>query len=331
MITETKHLVSGYAAEILTADQRREVFSAALEDQEIFDQLFEEESWRQIFQQPGVRRELLAALQEPSSQPAGYAGRFFQWLRDPFPVAPPRMRWAAATAFAMLVAVVFLQPGGPGVLPEEELVPKGGAIRSGGAVESPLTRGPSQAGILEVSYTMELREEEEESSFRVVSPDYNWQSGDRFRLRLEGNAEVWTYLFSRASDEDVYVVLNPVMTAGDRVRRLQDGGLVLPDGDWLLEMDETPDDEHLLLVVTTAPWPSGGLGLPATDLGELPEIPAARLDAELEAAEARLASLSWRRSVAEERVSMEIAEVPDDLVLVVRVLAPGRDLAIQHP
>ena len=63
---DPSHLLSGHATDTLSSSERRHLYRAALDDQEIFDQLVEEESWRQIFSSPGVRQELLEALTEPA-------------------------------------------------------------------------------------------------------------------------------------------------------------------------------------------------------------------------------------------------------------------------
>ncbi len=63
---DPSHLLSGYATDTLSQAERSRLYRAALEDQRIFDQLVEEESWRQVFSAAGVREELLQALAEPA-------------------------------------------------------------------------------------------------------------------------------------------------------------------------------------------------------------------------------------------------------------------------
>ncbi|MBX5496974.1 MAG: hypothetical protein IRZ15_16685, partial [Bryobacteraceae bacterium] len=52
-------LLGGYAAGNLTEEERALLFSAALENQQLFDALAEEEALREVLADPAVRRQLL--------------------------------------------------------------------------------------------------------------------------------------------------------------------------------------------------------------------------------------------------------------------------------
>jgi hypothetical protein len=87
-------LIGGYAAGILSAEEQRALFEAALQDQALFDELMREEGLRELLAGADARRELRAAL-----EPAPAGSRIWRWW--PAPVVA-----MAATVF---VAVVVLQ------------------------------------------------------------------------------------------------------------------------------------------------------------------------------------------------------------------------------
>lgn len=59
---DAEKLLGGYAAGTLTPEERRALFSAALEDQQIYDALVREEPLRDLLADPAARANLLAAL-----------------------------------------------------------------------------------------------------------------------------------------------------------------------------------------------------------------------------------------------------------------------------
>lgn len=58
-----QELLSGYATEILSNKEKGILFEAALDDQELFDRLVEEEAWREALSQEGARQSVLDALE----------------------------------------------------------------------------------------------------------------------------------------------------------------------------------------------------------------------------------------------------------------------------
>jgi hypothetical protein len=88
---EAEKLLGGYAAGILTEEERRVLFSAALDHQEIFDALMDEEGLRQLLADPETRAHLLALLSPASS------------LRKPVPIwRRPAVLGLAASLFAIM-------------------------------------------------------------------------------------------------------------------------------------------------------------------------------------------------------------------------------------
>jgi len=60
---EVRKLLGGYATGTLTDGERNLLFSAALQDQELFDALADEESLRELLEEPATRQTLLEQLQ----------------------------------------------------------------------------------------------------------------------------------------------------------------------------------------------------------------------------------------------------------------------------
>ena len=59
---DAEKLLGGYAAGTLTPEERQALFSAALEDQQLYDALVREEPLREVLADPAARAELLDAL-----------------------------------------------------------------------------------------------------------------------------------------------------------------------------------------------------------------------------------------------------------------------------
>jgi hypothetical protein len=62
---EAQKLLGGYATGSLTEEQRKFLFDAALDDQDLFDELAREHELKQILDEPGARARLIAALAPP--------------------------------------------------------------------------------------------------------------------------------------------------------------------------------------------------------------------------------------------------------------------------
>ena len=88
---ETKKLLGGYATGTLTPEEQQALFAAALEDQELFDALANEQSLRDLMRDPAAKAQMLAALDGPASR-----GGWMGWMRRP---------WVAGLVIAGLAAV----------------------------------------------------------------------------------------------------------------------------------------------------------------------------------------------------------------------------------
>ncbi len=71
---EAKKLLGGYAAGNLTEEERRQLFEAALEDQELFESLAAEEPLRDLLSDPATRARLVRELEPEQRVP---------WFRRP--------------------------------------------------------------------------------------------------------------------------------------------------------------------------------------------------------------------------------------------------------
>lgn len=83
---EARKLMGGYATGSLTEAERRVLFEAALQDQELFDELVGEQVLKEVLEEPGARQRLIAALEPPRRHRA--------WL------------WAGAAATAAIAVVI---------------------------------------------------------------------------------------------------------------------------------------------------------------------------------------------------------------------------------
>ena len=90
-------LIAGYATGTLTEDERTALFAAALEDQDLFDELAREQELKELIEEPGVRSRLVAAL-EPKKK--WWEKAHWTWA-------------AAATVAAVLLGVFLIQPPEP--------------------------------------------------------------------------------------------------------------------------------------------------------------------------------------------------------------------------
>jgi hypothetical protein len=76
---DIQKLLGGYATGTLTPEEQQALFAAALEDQEIFDALGREQALRDLLRDPSAKAQLLAALEAPAVERAG----FWSWMRRP--------------------------------------------------------------------------------------------------------------------------------------------------------------------------------------------------------------------------------------------------------
>lgn len=110
---DIRKLLGGYAAGILTEEERKALFEVALADQDLFNELAGEQALKELLDDDRARRQLLHALgeKEPLAQ------RFRGWLGRP-------LSWAMAggLAAAVLLVAVFVRTGTPPSKMEQPLI-----------------------------------------------------------------------------------------------------------------------------------------------------------------------------------------------------------------
>jgi hypothetical protein len=150
---DPRHLLGGYATESLTEAERNELLRAALDDQELFDALVEEEGLRELLHDPAARQEVLAVLE----QPTGWE-RVRAWFERPATLVDLAAIGGLAAAAVVGLAIVTLRPSSDSTaarptgatlspahveallgLPEKQTVPAG--IEIEGRAEAPVAAG----------------------------------------------------------------------------------------------------------------------------------------------------------------------------------------------
>jgi hypothetical protein len=89
---DIRDLIGRYATGSLTAEEHQRLFDAALDDQELFDELAREQDMKQLIDEPGARDRLIRALEPPK--------RKVSWIYALVPVA----------ALSALLIVFWMRP-----------------------------------------------------------------------------------------------------------------------------------------------------------------------------------------------------------------------------
>jgi hypothetical protein len=98
---DIQKLLGGYATDTLSEEERRALFAAALDDQELFDTLAKEQALRDVLQDPSARQQLIDAL-GPAREP--FAARAWRRLRQ-----PPVLAMAGGLAVLLIVGGLVLR------------------------------------------------------------------------------------------------------------------------------------------------------------------------------------------------------------------------------
>ena len=104
---DLEKLLGAFAADTLTPEERRQLYTAALQDQRLFDALADEQALKELLADPSVRRRLLDALERPTPAKDGGAGSWIDWFRRPANLA---LAGGLATAvFAVVLGTKIYQ------------------------------------------------------------------------------------------------------------------------------------------------------------------------------------------------------------------------------
>ncbi|MGD0132831.1 MAG: DUF4384 domain-containing protein [Bryobacteraceae bacterium] len=134
---EIRKLLGGYATDALSADERRMLFEAALEDQELFNALQNEDALRELLADPVSRAQVRQALEPSKSTRAGFAWR--RWL------------WGVAMPAVVAVIVIALMNRARTPEPVEQLA------RSAPVDSRPVTPGPDALALDAVKQSTDVR------------------------------------------------------------------------------------------------------------------------------------------------------------------------------
>lgn len=94
-------LLGGFATDTLTPEEKQQLYSAALRDQELFNSLADEQALKELLADPVVRRRLLQSLHETGSTTDGGPTSWLSWFRRPAGLA-----WAGGLAAALSAVVL---------------------------------------------------------------------------------------------------------------------------------------------------------------------------------------------------------------------------------
>ena len=94
---DLEKLLGGFATNTLTPEERSQLYKAALQDQQLFNAMADEQALKELLSDPAVRRRLLEALKRLNTSEAGGSLPWWAWFKRP-----------AGLAFAGgLAAVIF--------------------------------------------------------------------------------------------------------------------------------------------------------------------------------------------------------------------------------
>ena|SRR5215471_8545634 len=99
---EIRKLIGGYATGSLSDAERRLLFEAALEDQELFDELMGEHALKELLDEPGARAKLIAALAPAAAPRKPFLIRIWPWVAA-----------TGATAVGVVLSFGLLRPSPP--------------------------------------------------------------------------------------------------------------------------------------------------------------------------------------------------------------------------
>jgi hypothetical protein len=104
---DLEKLLGGFAADTLTPEERRQLFTAAMQDQQLFNVLADEQALKELLTDPAVRRRLLQSLNNITPAPAGGSASWLDWFRRPANLA--LAGGLATAAFAVVLGTKIYQ------------------------------------------------------------------------------------------------------------------------------------------------------------------------------------------------------------------------------
>jgi len=102
---DLEKLLGGFAADTLTAEERNLLYTAGLQDQQLFNALADEQVLKELLSDPDIRRRLLQALQKTNTSGVGGSLSWLDWFRRPTGLAFAGGLSAAALAVVLGVRI----------------------------------------------------------------------------------------------------------------------------------------------------------------------------------------------------------------------------------
>jgi hypothetical protein len=102
---DLEKLLGGFAADTLTPEEKRSLYTTALQDQQLFNALADEQALKELLSNPDVRRRLLTSLEEQRASATGSSFSWLDWLRRPAGLAFAGGLTAAALAVVLGVRI----------------------------------------------------------------------------------------------------------------------------------------------------------------------------------------------------------------------------------
>jgi hypothetical protein len=102
---DLEKLLGGFAADTLTPEEKQTLYSAALQDQQLFNALADEQALKELLSDPDVRRRLLQGLQKTGTSGVGGSLSWLDWFRRPAGLALAGGLSAAALAVVLGVRI----------------------------------------------------------------------------------------------------------------------------------------------------------------------------------------------------------------------------------
>lgn len=102
---ELEKLLGGFAADTLTPEEKQTLYTAALQDQQLFNALAVEQAFKELLADPDVHHRLLASLEQKNASGAGGSLSWLDWFRRPSGLAFAGGLAAAALAVVLGVRI----------------------------------------------------------------------------------------------------------------------------------------------------------------------------------------------------------------------------------
>ncbi|NOS81913.1 MAG: hypothetical protein E8D46_17080 [Nitrospira sp.] len=102
---DLEKLLGGFAADTLTPEEKQALYTAALQDQQLFNAIADEQAFKELLSNPAVRRRLLASLEQKSTTGADGSLSWLDWFRRPAGFALAGGLTAAALSLVLGVRI----------------------------------------------------------------------------------------------------------------------------------------------------------------------------------------------------------------------------------